>query len=182
MPSPPWDSESVNRAWRFAAEAHQGQTVPGTELPYLTHLGQVTLEVMGAIAMESWTHPTLPILCAILHDVIEDTSITYPVVKAEFGLEVADGVMALTKNLALPSKTEQMRDSLTRIQQQPKEVWAVKLGDRITNLNQPPHYWTPEKIAFYRDEAIEIHQALGDASERLSDRLQTKIKTYANYL
>lgn len=177
-----WNPDGVIKAWRFAAEAHQGQKLPGTELPYLAHLGQVVMEVMGAVAVEPLDNPDLPILCAILHDVIEDTSVTYPAVKAEFGVGVADGVMALTKNGALPTKAEQMSDSLLRIQHQPKEVWLVKLGDRISNLGKPPHYWKPEKVAAYRDEAIQIHQALGEASLLLGDRLRVRIDAYGEYL
>ena len=95
---------------------------------------------------------------------------------------VADGVLALTKNPTLPTKAEQMDDSLKRIQQQPKALWIVKLSDRISNLGKPPHYWTPEKITAYRDEAIKIQQALGEASPLLSDRLLAKIEAYRAYL
>ncbi len=177
-----WNPDLVNQAWRFAAEAHQGQLFPGTELPYLTHLGQVVMEVMGAVAVEPLANPDLPILGAVLHDVIEDTAVTYGQVKAEFGAEVADGVMALTKNAELPTKAAQMDDSLARIRQQPRELWLVKLGDRISNLGQPPHYWQPEKIATYRDEAIKIHQALGEASVLLGDRLLARIEAYGAFL
>ena len=182
MTLPLWNPDRVIQAWRFAADVHQGQQVPGTELPYLTHLGQVVMEVMGAVAVESPAHPDLPILCAILHDVIEDTPVTYEAVQAEFGTEVADGVMALTKNAELPTKAEQMNDSLSRIKQQPKALWLVKLGDRISNLGKPPHYWKPEKIAAYRDEAITIHRELGEASPLLGDRLLARIETYGTYL
>ncbi len=182
MTLPLWNPEGVIKAWRFAAAAHQGQQVPGTELPYLTHLGQVLMETMGAVAVEPLTNPDLPILCAILHDVIEDTPVTYETVQAEFGTGIADGVMALTKNAALPTKAKQMDDSLKRIKQQPKELWIVKLGDRISNLGKPPHYWKPEKIATYRDEAVKIHRALGEASPLLSNRLLAKIEAYGAYL
>lgn len=54
----------------------------------------------------------------------------------------------------------------------------VKLADRITNLQPPPPHWTEVRIARYRDEAIEIHRALGEASEVLSSRLLLKIEEY----
>ena len=65
-----------------------------------------------------------------------------------FGKDVADGVLALTKNENLP-KEDRMRDSLERLLKQPKQVQIVKLADRITNLQAPPHYWTKEKIVNY---------------------------------
>jgi (p)ppGpp synthase/HD superfamily hydrolase len=72
-----------------------------------------------------------------------------------------------------------MRDSLARIRAQPAEVWMVKLADRITNLQAPPHYWTREKIRAYRAEAREIHAQLGAACDVLGPRLLEKIEAYA---
>jgi guanosine-3',5'-bis(diphosphate) 3'-pyrophosphohydrolase len=46
----------------------------------------------------------------------------------------------LTKKENLP-KGEKMVDSLKRIKDLQKEVWAVKLADRITNLQEPPQSW-----------------------------------------
>ena len=77
---------------------------------------------------------------------MEDTPATFEEISISFGLEVAEGVLALTKNQDLP-KSEQMLDSLSRIKDQPKEVKAVKLADRITNLQEPPKYWNKSKNA-----------------------------------
>jgi (p)ppGpp synthase/HD superfamily hydrolase len=71
-----------------------------------------------------------------------------------------------------------MADSLRRIRLQPKAVWMVKLADRITNLQPPPAYWTKEKAARYRDEAVQIHAALKDADEALAARLMARIEAY----
>jgi len=48
--------------------------------------------------------------------------------------------LALTKNENLP-KEQQISDSLTRIKKRSFEAWAVKLADRITNLQIPPSVW-----------------------------------------
>jgi (p)ppGpp synthase/HD superfamily hydrolase len=79
------------------------------------------MEVMAALECESDRNGNLAIQCALLHDVIEDTDITFERVDAEFGAEVAAGVLALTKNSML-DKIVQMEDSLRRIQKQPYEV------------------------------------------------------------
>ena len=50
-------------------------------------------------------------------------------------------------------KDQQIIDSLSRIKKLPIEVWAVKLADRITNLQPPPSYWTTEKRKKYLDQA-----------------------------
>ena len=176
-----WSQATYIKAYRFAAEAHVGQLVPGTEISYLMHLSFVTMEVIAALAHHPEANGDLAIQCALLHDVVEDTAVTPTQVEALFGTAVANGVLALTKNDQLPSKQAKMADSLARIQQQPHEVWMVKLADRITNLQPPPAHWSREKIKAYRQEAIQIHQALHPASDYLATRIQQKIETYQQY-
>ncbi len=176
-----WSQESYTKAYWFAAQAHRGQLFPGTDLPYTMHISFVSMEVMACLEMERHHDGDLAVQCALLHDVIEDTPITYQDVAKEFGQKVAEGVLALTKNDSL-AKELRMQDSLQRIKQQSHEVWIVKLADRITNLASPPNYWNKGKIAQYRDEAVEIHATLHKASAYLSQRLEMKIGEYNRYL
>ncbi|MGK0288624.1 MAG: (p)ppGpp synthase/HD superfamily hydrolase [bacterium] len=175
-----WSQDLYWQAWNFAAHAHHQQKYPGTDLPYIVHLGGVCMEVMTALSFEEVEVPSLAVQCALLHDILEDTSVTYQELENKFGKTVADGVQALTKNESL-EKSQQMQDSLQRIRLQPTEVWMVKLSDRISNLQTPPHYWPQEKIKNYWIEAKEILPALGDASLFLSDRLQSKLTNYQQY-
>ncbi len=178
-----WDQDKYIKAWNFASQVHGKQLVPGSEYPYLNHIGNVTMEVMTTIAKSGDIQkPNLLVQCALLHDVIEDTETSFADVKSRFGTNVANGVLALTKNLKLTSKHEQMLDSLERIREQPQEVWMVKLADRITNLQPPPHYWNKEKIQNYRKEARLILEQLGEANQHLADRLEGKIKNYVQYV
>ena len=172
----------ISTAWWFAAEAHGDQRVPGTELPYMTHIGNVMLETNAAVENSYVEQPDLAVLCAILHDVIEDTPMAVDNVEALFGPHVTAGVLALTKDKSLPTKQEQMIDSLTRIQKQPHAVWCVKMADRISNLQRPPSYWSVEKSAAYRTEAQMIHDALSEANDYLADRLAFKIDAYQQWL
>jgi (p)ppGpp synthase/HD superfamily hydrolase len=176
-----WKPDAYAKAWRFAAEAHhhEGQEFPGTELPYILHVGQVAMEVMAAIAARGGIDdPNLAVQCALLHDTVEDTAVEIPDIRKEFGPEVAAGVNALTKDQALTDKAEKMRDSLDRICDQPHAVWMVKLADRITNLQPPPSSWDQAKIMRYRDQAREIHAKLADACPVLGRRLAEKIDAY----
>lgn len=61
-----------------------------------------------------------------------------------FGVEVVDGVQALTKDVGLP-KSDQMADSLKRMNQSAERSLAVKMADRITNLQPPPPKWSQGK-------------------------------------
>lgn len=177
--NPHWSQEKYLAAWLFAAEAHGAQRVPGTSLPYVVHVGAVAMEVTAALAQGSRVNdPDLAVQCALLHDVIEDTSVTFDEVADHFGQAVAAGVSALSKDGRLPTKTEQMADSLHRIQQQPYEVWMVKLADRTVNLQPPPPHWNAAKIAAYREEARTILAVLGAADVYLAQRLAEKIEVY----
>jgi (p)ppGpp synthase/HD superfamily hydrolase len=173
-----WSQDRYLAALRFAAEVHQGQTVPGTELPYLMHLTSVAMETIAACAAEPALDADLAVICALLHDSIEDAGVEEAIIAARFGAGVAAGVAALSKRPDL-AKPDAMRDSLARIRQQPHGVWAVKLADRITNLQPPPSHWSAPKIAGYREEARLIHNELGAASPFLATRLLAKIETYA---
>ena len=111
------------RAWHFAARAHDARKVPGSELPYITHVGAVAMEVIAPLAIEDHGNPDLAVACALLHDAVEDTDVTADAIAAELGAAVAEGVSALSKDKRV-SKDEQMADNLRRIQLQlqPSEI------------------------------------------------------------
>ena len=184
-----WSPDVYIRAYRYAATAHwnseKKQLVPGTNIPYLMHFSMVAMEVIAALGKEPGLDGDLAVQCALLHDTIEDTDTTYDQLVETFGLAVADGVQALSKDKLvgadLPKqkrKERQMADSLERVRRQPREAWMVKMADRITNLQPPPKHWKPEKISRYREEACQIHQALKGASPYLAARLWEKIDRY----
>ena len=178
--------DSYARTWEFVTLKHMGQTYGGRnaeqKIPYINHLASVAAEVTWAIAGEPGWDANLAIHCALLHDVIEDTDATFEVVSDQFGLAVAKGVQALSKDAQIGSSAMRMEDSLRRIQLEPKEVWIVKLADRISNLYHPPFYWNAEKIAQYKVEARIILAALGSAHPRLAARLGDKIAAYGGLL
>ncbi len=176
----PWNQDKYLAAWGFAADAHRGQTVKGSERPYIVHLAGVAMEVMAAAVAEGLDDVDLAVQSAVLHDCIEDTNVTYDDVAAEFGSAVADGVQALTKKFEL-EKSQSMLDSLARIRTQPREIWCVKLADRINNLQHPPGEWSREKRLSYRADAQVILNHLTEASAFLSNRLSHKIVAYQAY-
>ena len=176
-----WSQELFIKAYYYAAKAHHGQLVPGSDLPYITHISLVSMEIMASLSSENKRNGDLAIQCALLHDIIEDTSITYEQFRNEFGTEVADGVKALTKNKNLEKK-DQMKDCLKRIEKQPMEVWMVKMADRITNLQPPPSHWDLKKREEYREQAKQIYNSLKDADVFLADRLKRKIEDYRIFI
>ncbi len=174
-----WSPELWHRAFELAAQAHHGQKLPGGELPYALHPCAVAMELTWALAQrDDVADPDLAVACALLHDVVEDTEVGLDTIRAQFGDAVAAGVAALSKDPSAGDKPAQMRDSLRRIKAQPHEVWMVKLADRIHNLRDPPHYWSAQKIAGYREEAKLILAELGPACAVLSARLSARIAAY----
>jgi guanosine-3',5'-bis(diphosphate) 3'-pyrophosphohydrolase len=170
------------KAILFATAKHHntGQTVPGTNLPYLVHLSNVAMEIIFAAQHSNNFDTGFAVQLALLHDTLEDTDTTYEELSQEFSHRVADGVLALSKNKSI-AKEDRLTDSIERILLRPKEVWSVKLADRITNLQPPPSHWTPSKISQYHREAQTILEKLKSGNQYLEDRLAIKINEYKNY-
>lgn len=176
----PIDPESYTRALHFAATAHRGQVIPGSDYPYVLHPATVAAELIAIAASEPFD-VDLAVTCALLHDTVEDTPVTQAEVETHFGAAVASGVAALSKDESLP-KEERMADSLRRILQQAREVAMVKLADRIVNLAEPPSYWSRDKRLAYQAEARVILAQLGHASPALATRLGARIERYGGFI
>lgn len=165
----------------FALKAHKEQKTP-EGLPYSFHIVSVATEVINSLSQYSisYNEANIAIACALLHDVNEDTDtrvtdeLNIPNIKT-----VIAGVGALTKDTTLPTKQEQMQDSLARLKQEPKYVQMVKLADRITNLAPAPDFWNKAKRQAYVDEAKLILDALKDSNPYLASKLQSKVENYA---
>lgn len=175
--------DKYQKAMNFAAKAHGEQKTP-TEVPYITHLASVAMEVMHACAKSELKleQTDLAITVALLHDTIEDTDVTYDDIYKEFGAEVAEAVDALTKDETIESKKEQMAASINNLLTQPYEVQMVKLADRIVNMQEPPVSWDNLKILNYHKEAKFILSCLKNCNIHLSKRLEDKINQYIIYI
>ena len=168
-------------AIKYASYKHQerSQKVKGTELPYVVHLSNVAMEISIAAQHTRGFNLIFAIQVALLHDTIEDTATTYDEIKETFSEDIAAAVQALSKDSKLP-KDQQIIDSISRIKKLQQEVWAVKLADRITNLQPPPEDWSEEKIFKYVKASQTIFEELGEGNQYLKKRLEAKISEYRN--
>ena len=173
--------DAYNAALAFAAVKHKGQKVPGTSYPYLVHVVNVAMEILVAAGNTPDFDTQYAVTLALMHDSMEDTEASYKEIKEQFGEKVAEGVLALTKFSNLEKKY-QMKDSIQRIKLLGKEVWAVKLADRITNLDAPALGWDEKKRKKYKEGAENILHELGEANQYLATRLQQKIDAYQKYV
>ncbi len=91
----PADQELLHRAFRFAAKAHKGQKRVSGE-PYINHCLAV------AIILAELHVPPVVVAAGLLHDTVEDTSVTLEDLRADFGDEIAKLVDGVTKLSQLP--------------------------------------------------------------------------------
>lgn len=110
---------TIERAIELAARAHAGQRDKGGQ-PYILH----PLRVMMAMTTDAER------IAAVLHDIVEDTSITFDDLAAEgFADEIVTAIRALTK-----FKGETREQAARRIVRDPI-ARAVKLADIADNMD-----------------------------------------------
>lgn len=129
---PQADTALIRRAYEVAAEAHKEQKRK-SGIPYITHPLEVA-HILTGLHMDTTT-----LASALLHDTIEDTSVTEEQVAAEFGREIADLVVGVTKlsKLEFYSKEERQAESFRKMvvaMAKDLRVILVKLADRLHNL------------------------------------------------
>lgn len=168
--------ENLEKTILFSSIAHKNQEMMEPDVPYITHVISVAGNVLEAYynGKEKFDL-NLALKIALLHDTIEDTSITYDDVNINFGKEVADGVLALTKDSSLP-KEIQLKNSIERIILSSKEAAIVKLADRINNLMIKPNCWSNEKWNNYLEESKFIYENLKKYNSYLANKLEERIK------
>ena len=122
----------VKKAHRIADRAHSGQFRKSGE-PYISHPLSVAL-ILAELKLDY-----LCIVAAILHDCIEDTSVTKDDVKNEFGEQVAhivEGVSKLT-NLEFTSSSQKQAKNFQKLilaMSKDMRVMIIKLADRLHNM------------------------------------------------
>ncbi|SPR11910.1 (p)pGpp hydrolase [Orientia tsutsugamushi] len=117
------DLDRVEKAILYAKKYH-GQQKRDTGELYYTH----PLEVARMVADYSFKTDT--IITAILHDTIEDTILTKEKIAMEFNDNIAEQVLALTRNIG-GKKTSSMKMIQTLVNQDKVELLLIKLLDRL---------------------------------------------------
>ena len=166
------NSDSLNKAYSFALEAHQNQKRE-EGVPYIIHPVAVA-KILTELKLDSATITT-----GLLHDTIEDTNVTYETVKKEFGEEVANLVEGVTKISALEdkastdSKAENFRKLILATSKDIR-VLLVKLADRLHNMRTIQYVKDKEKIIRKAKETMEIYAPLADrmGMNRIRDELE----------
>lgn len=153
------DFELIKKAYTLAEDKHKGQKRNSGE-DYIIHPLHVAL-ILADMNMDTST-----IIAGILHDVIEDTDVTYDYVKEEFGEEIADLVDGVTKlkKLNYKNKEEKQAENIRKMvlaMAKDIRVIIVKLADRLHNM-RTLEYMTEKKKIEKATETVEIYAPIAD--------------------
>ncbi len=153
----PLNYADIKRAHDFAEEAHRGQKRSSGE-DYFIHPCAV-VEILADFGFDSST-----VIAAFLHDVLEDTSVTYDQLKAEFGEEICELVEGVTKldKLQFVNREEAQAENFRKIfvaMAKDLRVIIIKLADRLHNMRSL-QYLSEERQKRIAKETLDIYAPL----------------------
>ncbi len=167
-----YDLDKVIAAYELANKAHEGQFRSSGE-PYISH------PVAVAYILLDFFMDTDTIVSALLHDVVEDTSVSLETLRKKFGNDVALLVDGVTKIGLVPlnTKEEQHAENIRKIlmaMSKDIRVIIIKLADRLHNM-RTLDFRTPEKqrntsletMSFYAPIAHRL--GMSDVKEEMED-------------
>jgi len=169
---PQVDERLLNRAYVFSMKAHGGQTRKSGD-PYFVHpLG------VAAILTDLKADPAT-VATALLHDVVEDTTVTVEEIRRRFGAEIAglvDGVTKLSK-IELKSEASKQAENFRKLvvaMADDVRVLLVKLADRLHNMRTLHYVTDAEKRRKVALETMEIYAPLAGriGVQRFRDELE----------
>lgn len=131
------DGKIIRKAFELAVSAHKDMRRKSGE-PYIYHPIAV-----ARIAAEEVGLGTTSIVCALLHDVVEDTDIELDYIQAEFGEKVANIIDGLTKmsgyfGQSNSPQAENFRRMLLTLSDDVRVI-LIKLCDRLHNMRTLEH-------------------------------------------
>ncbi len=153
------DIDEIYKAFKFAEKLHAGQYRVSEE-PYIIHPVEVA-KILATLKVDKHT-----LMAAILHDTIEDTGITAEQLGGEFGEDVLNLVLGVTKldKLQFKSKEERQAESFRRMfiaMAKDVRVIFLKLADRLHNM-RTLNYMAPEKQVRIAQETLDIFAPLAN--------------------
>jgi GTP diphosphokinase / guanosine-3',5'-bis(diphosphate) 3'-diphosphatase len=148
------DLELIRKAYEFSQKHHAGQSRASGQ-PYLVHPLEVAL-VLAEMKMDP-----VAIAAGLLHDSVEDTSVTVVDIRKEFGEQVAHIVEGVTKISAIDFATreEQQAENLRKMMLAMVDdirVVLIKLADRLHNMRTLEHL-PPDRQEKIARETLEIY-------------------------
>jgi len=172
---PKADVALIDVAYALAAQAH-GQQKRENGDPYITHPLAVA-EILASYRLD-----VASIVTALLHDTLEDTTLTYAEIERRFGTTIAglvDGVTKLTRLELQSDRTKQAENfrKLVLAMSRDIRVLIVKLADRLHNMRTLHYVQKPERRVRIARETMDIYAPL---AERIGmDAIKTELQNRA---
>ena len=156
--NPSANFQQIRQAYELAREMH-GTQMRKDGSPFITHPLAVAQIVAEELHLDSES-----IIAALLHDTIEDTSVTHEQIAKLFSPTVADlveGVSKLTRVHYTSKEEEQMENLRKMLMAMSKDIRVIliKISDRLHNM-RTMEYQTPEKQKQKSFETMEIYAPL----------------------
>ncbi len=172
--APGADTGLIDSAYAVAAQAHSTQTRDNGD-PYITHPIAVA-EILAGYHLD-----VASICTALLHDTVEDTSVTMRELDAKFGPTIAglvDGVTKLTRLELQSDRTKQAENfrKLVLAMSRDIRVLLVKLADRLHNMRTLGFVQKTERRTRIAHETLDIYAPLAGriGMESLKNELQNR--------
>jgi guanosine-3',5'-bis(diphosphate) 3'-pyrophosphohydrolase len=148
------DLTIVKKAYDYSLKHHEGQSRASGE-PYLVHPLEVAL-VLAEMKMDP-----VAVAAGLLHDSVEDTSVTIVDIRKEFGEQVAHIVEGVTKisKIDFATREEQQAENLRKMMLAMVDdirVVLIKLADRLHNMRTLEHL-QPDRQHKIAEETLEIY-------------------------
>jgi len=163
----------IEKALKFATDAHEGQTRKYTGDPYIVH------PIAVSKIVESVTDDKEVIASALLHDTVEDTDVSLEQIEQEFGPRVALLVENLTdvSTLDQGNRKTRKRIDLEHIAKAIPEAKTVKLADLIHNSGSITKYDTKFSVT-YMSEKKQLLAVLKEGNETLYKKAEHIVMSY----
>ena len=155
--NPEVDRELLARAFRFAADAHEGQQRRSGEA-FIRHPWGAAM-ILAELRQDEQT-----IAAALLHDVVEDTETEIDEVRTEFGDEIAQLVEGVTKLTRIHFQSREQAEAenyrkMIAAMVGDERVILIKLADRLHNMRTIEYLGKQKQLQKAR-ETLEVYAPL----------------------
>ena len=151
------ERKAIRKAFDLALELHSEQRRKSGE-PYIYHPISVAKVVAGELGLD-----TTSIVCALLHDTVEDTNLTLDEVENGFGNKARNIVDGLTKMSGVfepgtSAQAENFRKMLLTLSDDVRVI-LIKLADRLDNM-RTLQFMSPDKQQKIASETLYMYAPL----------------------
>lgn len=175
-------SSDITRALEYCAKAHEGQFRKASDIPFASHPSSV------GFILHSTGYTEEVVIAGILHDVIEDTEVSFSNIEELFGLTVAGLVEGVTERQDFSSWEEKKEDYLKKIDSSSPEVKAISAADLLDNcrslvrfLEKGVNIWSSFTVSKEKQIAF-FKKRLAIVSPFIKVELQTELSKVISVL